>query len=135
MSISEFVVREQADLWQVWHDGRLVSDQPSQFEGLCIAERLAHAAAARGERARLFVGELDSHPIEFPAIEPRPQAAPEQGMEKAPPERGQVPFKATDAPAKVARPDALTPMSALRCKSNIVRFRTVAIDRRPHQRA
>jgi hypothetical protein len=88
MSIREFVVREQAGLWQVWHDGRLVSDQRSQFEGLCIAEGLAHAAAGRGERARLFVGEFDSHPIEFLAIEPRLRAAPEQGIEKAPPERG-----------------------------------------------
>jgi hypothetical protein len=64
MSISEFIVREQAGHWQVWHDGRLVSDWPSQFEALCIAEALAHAAAARGERARLLVG-VGSQTSEF----------------------------------------------------------------------
>jgi hypothetical protein len=88
MSITEFVVREQAGHWQVCHGGRLMGEWPSQFEALCFAEALAHAAAARGQRARLLVGELDGHPIEFPVIGPRPRAAPHQGIEKAPPKRG-----------------------------------------------
>jgi len=83
MSISEFIVREQAGHWQVWQGGLLVGDWPSQFEALCGAEAMAHAAAARGQRARLLVGDL-----EFSVIEPRPRAAPEQGAEKVSPKPG-----------------------------------------------
>jgi len=55
--------------------GHLLSGQPTQLQALGVAETLAHAAAARGERARILVGEFDGSPIEFPTIEPRAQPA------------------------------------------------------------
>ena len=70
MSTHEYVVREVAGLWHVRCDGRLVSGQPTQMAALHIAEALAGAAAARGERSRIFVGDLDGSPIEFPTIGP-----------------------------------------------------------------
>jgi hypothetical protein len=57
--MQEYVVREQDGLWQVWLDGQLLSGQSTQMQALHVAEALAHAAAARGERARILVGELD----------------------------------------------------------------------------
>jgi hypothetical protein len=75
MSIQEYVVRQRGGLWEVWLDGKLVSGQPTQMQALNIAEALAHAAAARGERSRILVGELDGSPIEFPIIEPLAQTA------------------------------------------------------------
>ena len=88
MSITEIIVREQDGYWQVWIGTRLVSGHPTQLGALHIAEALTHAAAARGERSRLLIGQLDEHPIECRAINPQPRAAPEQGIEKTLPEPG-----------------------------------------------
>ena len=51
------------------------------MEALRVAQSLAGAAAARGERSRILIGDLDGSPIEFPTIEPEAQ------REKAPPVR------------------------------------------------
>src|SRR5215470_17662527 len=59
MLIHQYVVRQEAGLWQVRCDGRLVSGQPTQLAALHIAEVHAGAAAARGERSRIFVNDLD----------------------------------------------------------------------------
>jgi hypothetical protein len=66
----EYVVRQQDGLWGVWIDERLVSGQPSQIEALGLAEALASAASARGEPAKILVGDLDGEPIEFWASQP-----------------------------------------------------------------
>ena len=71
MLTHQYVVRHVDGLWHVRCDGRLVGGQPTQLEALHIAEALAGAAAARGERSRILVGDLDGEPIEFPAIGPR----------------------------------------------------------------
>ena len=70
MPVHEFVVRQVAGLWHVRCDGRLLSGQPTQMAALHVAEVLAGAAAARGERSRIFVGDLDGRPIEFPTVGP-----------------------------------------------------------------
>jgi hypothetical protein len=71
MSIHEYVVRQQDDgLWGVWLGDRLISGQPNQMAALGVAEALAGAAAARGEPAKILVGELDGEPIEFWASQP-----------------------------------------------------------------
>ena len=70
MSRHEYVVRQQGGLWGVWLGDRLVSGQPSQMEALGLAEALAGAAAARGEHAKILVGDLDGEPIEFWASQP-----------------------------------------------------------------
>jgi hypothetical protein len=70
MSMHEYVVRQQDGLWGVWLEDRLVSSQPSQMEALGLAEALAGAAAARGEPAKILVGDLDGEPIEFWASQP-----------------------------------------------------------------
>jgi hypothetical protein len=75
MLTHEYVVRQVDGLWHVRCDGRLVGGQPTQMDALRVAEALAGAAAARGERARILVGDLDGSPIEFPTIEPRPNPA------------------------------------------------------------
>ena len=49
----------------VWLGDRLISGQPSQMAALGVAEALAGAAAARGEPAKILVGDLDGEPIEF----------------------------------------------------------------------
>jgi len=77
MPIHEYVVRQVAGLWHVRCDGRLLSGQPTQMAALHVAEALAGAAAARGERSRILVGDLDGIPIEFPMIGP---AQNERGM-------------------------------------------------------
>jgi hypothetical protein len=75
MSMHEYVVRQQGGLWGVWLGDRLVSGQPSQMEALGLAEALAGAAAARGEPAKILVGDLDGEPIEFWASRsPQPTA-------------------------------------------------------------
>ena len=71
----EYVVRQQDGLWQVWLGDRLVSGQPSQMAALGVAEALAGAAAARGEPAKILVGDLDGSPIEFWSAPPWPEAA------------------------------------------------------------
>ena len=88
MPIQEYVVRERDGLWEVRLRDHLLSAHPTQMEAFHIAEALAQTAAACGIRSRILVEDLDDNPIEFPAIDPRPRAAPEQGMEKAPPKRG-----------------------------------------------
>jgi hypothetical protein len=75
VSMQEYVVRERGGLWEVWLGGQLLSGQPTQLQALGIAEALAHAAAARGERARILVGELDGSSFEFATIEPLGQPA------------------------------------------------------------
>jgi hypothetical protein len=70
MLTHEYVVRQVDGLWHVRCDGRFVTGQPTQFDALHIAEALAGAAAAKGERSRILVGDLDGSPIEFPIIEP-----------------------------------------------------------------
>jgi hypothetical protein len=78
MSVQEYIVREQDGLWQVWHGDRLVGVQPTQMAALSVAETLAHAAAVRGEPAKILVGDLDGSPIEYWAAGPwsRPAAEP-----------------------------------------------------------
>jgi hypothetical protein len=75
MPIQEFVVRERDGLWEVRLDHRLLSGQATQMEALHVAEALAHAAALRGERSRILVGDLDGSPIEFPVIGPAKRQA------------------------------------------------------------
>jgi hypothetical protein len=70
MSIHEYVVREQEGLWGVWLGDRLISGQPTQMAALGVAEALAGAAAARGEPAKILVGDLDGSPIEFWSAQP-----------------------------------------------------------------
>ena len=65
MSIHEYVVREQDGLWGVWLGDQLISGQPTHMAALGVAEALAGAAAARGEPAKILVGDLDGEPIEF----------------------------------------------------------------------
>ena len=69
MRIQEYVVRAKGTIWQVWHNAELLGAEPSQ--AMYLAEALAYSAAARGERSKILVGELDGVPLEFPTIEPR----------------------------------------------------------------
>lgn len=71
MLIQEYVIRLRDGLWEIRLGDQLLSGQPTQMDALHVAEALAHAAAVRGERSKILVGELDGHPIEFPIIEPR----------------------------------------------------------------
>ena len=75
MPTLEYVVRLQDGLWEVRLEDRLLSVQPTQMAALSVADALAHAAALRGERSRILVGDLDSAPIEFPVIEPAKKRA------------------------------------------------------------
>ena len=70
-------MREQAGLWGVWLGDRLVSGQPTQMAALGVAEALAGAAAARGEPAKIPVGDLDGEPIEFWAAQQGQPTTPE----------------------------------------------------------
>lgn len=71
MPIQEYVVRHADGFWQVRLDGHLISGQPTRIDALHVAEVLAGAAAARGDRSRILVGELDGGPIELPEIGPK----------------------------------------------------------------
>src|SRR6185369_2521792 len=84
MSVQEYAVRQRDNLWEVWLGDKLVTRQPTQMQALNIAEALPHAAAARGERARMLAGEIDGRPIEFPAFEPRVSRRPTSRKEKRP---------------------------------------------------
>jgi hypothetical protein len=77
--IQDFVLRLQNGLWVIRHGERLLSGYPTYLQALGAAEILAHAAADRGERARILLGRLDNRPIEFPIVEP-----PDAAEEKAP---------------------------------------------------
>jgi hypothetical protein len=91
MLIQEYFVRERDGLWEVRLDDHLLSGQATQMEALHVAEALAHAAALRGERSRILVGDLDGSPIEFDRAGEAP------GIEKAPPVRaGLSSFGSTD---------------------------------------
>jgi hypothetical protein len=79
MPIHDYVVRQEAGLWHVRCDGRLLSGQPTRLAALHLAEVLAGAAAARGEGSRIFVGDRDGSPIEFPTIETEPRENPVGG--------------------------------------------------------
>ena len=87
MPIQEYVVRERDGLWEVRLRDHLLSTHPTQMEAFHKAKALAQTAAACGKRSRILVEDLDDNTIEVPAFEPRPRAAPEQGIEKAPPKR------------------------------------------------
>jgi hypothetical protein len=69
--IHEYVVRERDGLWEVRLEGRLLSGQSTQMRAYYVAEALAHAAALRGKRSKVLVGDLDGGPIEFPTVEPQ----------------------------------------------------------------
>ncbi len=71
MFVREFIVRERDGLWEVRLGGRLVSGQPTRRQAVNVAEALAHAAALRGEPAKLLVGTFDGVTVEFPTIEPQ----------------------------------------------------------------
>ena len=71
MPIQEYVVRERDGLWEVRLEGRLLSGQSTQMRAYYVAEALAHAAALRGKRTKVLVGDLDGGPIEFPTVEPQ----------------------------------------------------------------
>jgi hypothetical protein len=88
MPIQEYVVRERDGLWEVRLRDHLLSAHPTQMGALHVAEALAQTAAACGKRSRILVEDLGDNPVEYPVFEPRPRAAPEQGIEKAPPKRG-----------------------------------------------
>jgi hypothetical protein len=75
MPIQEYVVRERDGLWEVRLDDRLLSGQPTQMEAYYVAEALARAAALRGKRSKVLVGDLDGAPIEFPVIGPAKRRA------------------------------------------------------------
>jgi len=47
-----------------------MSGQPTRREAVDVAEALAHAAALRGEPAKLLVATFDGVAFEFPKIEP-----------------------------------------------------------------
>jgi len=85
MPIQEYIVRAKGATWQVWRGAQLLGAESTQMDAVCLAEAAAYSAAARGERSKILVGDLDGVPIEFPTIEPRGLQA---GIEKAPPERG-----------------------------------------------
>jgi hypothetical protein len=70
MRTHEYLIREVDGQWQVRRDGRFVTKQVSQIDALHVAQSLAGTAAAKGERSRILVGELDDSPIEFPIVEP-----------------------------------------------------------------
>jgi hypothetical protein len=71
MRIEEYVVRVRGAVWQVWRNAELLGAEPTQAEAMYLAETLACAAAARGQRSKILVGELDGVPLVFPTIEPR----------------------------------------------------------------
>ena len=75
MFTHQYVIRLVDGLWHVRRDGRLITGQHSQMEALRVAHSLAADAAARGERSRILVGDLDGAPMEFPTIEPEAQRA------------------------------------------------------------
>ena len=70
MPIQDFVIRLQNGLWIIRHGERLLSGYPTYLQALGAAEILAHAAADRGEQARILLGGLDNGRVEFPIIEP-----------------------------------------------------------------
>jgi hypothetical protein len=71
MPILEYIVRAKGTIWQVWRNAELLGAESTQAEAMYLAEALAYSAAARGERSKILVGELDGLPLEFPTIEPR----------------------------------------------------------------
>jgi hypothetical protein len=73
--MQEFVVRERDGLWEVRLGDRLLSGQATQMDAYYVADALAHAAALRGKRSKVLVGDLDGAPIEFPVIEPAKRRA------------------------------------------------------------
>ena len=70
MSLQDYLIRLQSGLWEIRLGDQLLGGQPTQMSALQVADALAHAAAARGQRSRILVGDLDGSPIEFPIIEP-----------------------------------------------------------------
>src|SRR5689334_24757287 len=55
MLTHEYVVRYADGLWRVRLDGRLVSAESNRMDALYIADALAHAGGARGERSKILV--------------------------------------------------------------------------------
>ena len=70
MPIQEYIIRAKGTTWQVWHGAQLLGAETTQMDAVCLAEAVAYSAAARGERSKILVGDLDGSPIEFPIIEP-----------------------------------------------------------------
>jgi hypothetical protein len=75
MDIEELVIRFQDNIWQVRLGERLLSGQPTQAAALSVAQAIAHAAADRGSRSRIFVFNVDGSSIEFPVIGPTKRRA------------------------------------------------------------
>ena len=59
MPIQEYTVRQQAGLWEVRLGDRLLSGQLTQTAALKVAEGLARAGSARGERWKILIGDDD----------------------------------------------------------------------------
>jgi hypothetical protein len=57
--LQEYVVRERDGLWEVRLGDRLVSGHPTYDQASTIAATLAHAATARGERAKVILGRTE----------------------------------------------------------------------------
>jgi hypothetical protein len=70
MPVHEYAIRDVHGLWEIRLDGRLTSSQPTQRAALLVADALVYAAALRGKRSRILVGDLDGTSIEFPVIGP-----------------------------------------------------------------
>ena len=70
MSLQDYVIRLQSGLWEIRLGDQLLGGQPTQMAALSVADALAYAAALRGKRSRILVGDLDGSSIEFPIIEP-----------------------------------------------------------------
>jgi len=70
MSLQDYVIRLQSGLWEIRLGDQVLGGQPTQMAALSVADTLAYAAALRGKRSRIVVGDLDGSSIEFPIIEP-----------------------------------------------------------------
>jgi hypothetical protein len=90
MAIQEYVIRKVETLfWQVWLGDQLLDCHTTYWAAMRQAEALARGASQRGERSKIVVGPVSGVRVEFPITEP---VRPANGkIEKAPPERGQVP--------------------------------------------
>ena len=70
MPIQELAVGFNDGVWEVRVGDHQLATRPTQMEALSTARTIADAAAVRGVRSKIIVGNLDGHPIEFPMIEP-----------------------------------------------------------------
>jgi len=70
MPIQEYIIRQQAGLWEVRLGSRLLSGQLTQRAALNVAENLAKAGSLRGERWKILIGDDEEDLLEGP-IRPR----------------------------------------------------------------